>query len=214
MLVRHTMTKDPVTVDPEERCIDVLRTMRRGGFRHAPVVKEGALVGVVSERDLLKALPHLVESFEGEAGREASEAPVRSVMQHQPRSCGPSDPVDVVARQMLEGRIGSLTVVDDGQLVGILTTTDLLRGFTDHLIADESDALTLLWTRGDQRSCPDVPRLVNDSGLRLKAYFVTETALGAISLLVRVTGTDDERSAFIRACVDAGLLLMSNRSVA
>lgn len=208
------MTPDPVTFGPEERCIDALRAMRRGGFRHAPVVEDGALVGVVSERDLLKALPHLVESFDGEAGRRASEAPVRSVMQHRPRSCGPSDPVDVVARAMLEGRLGSLTVVDDGRLVGILTTTDLLRGFTDHLVADESDALTLLWTRGDRRSCPDVPRLVSDSGLHLKAYFVTETALGAIALLVRVTGTDAERAAFVRFCVDAGLLLMANRSAA
>lgn len=214
MLVRHTMTPNPLTVGPDDRCLDVLRTFRARGFRHAPVVEDGHLVGVVSERDLLRALPALVESFEGEEGRKSLDAPVRSVMHHTVTSCGPSEPVDVVARRMLDARLGCLTVVQDGELVGIVTNVDLLRGFTDHLEDPQAEALTLLWTRGGIGTAPDVARLVQESGARLNAYFVTETTTGALALMVRLTGDAATRGRFRELCIGAGLLLMATHDAA
>lgn len=214
MLVRHTMTQDPFTVAPADLCLDVLRHMRARGYRHAPVVEEGRLVGVVSERDLLKALPHLVEAFDGDAGDQALAAPVRSVMTPHPVGCAPSDPVDVVARRMLEQRLGCMTVVHEGRLVGIVTTTDLLRGFTDHLIAEDARAMTFVWTKGGLATAPDVAALAAAAGAQIVAYFATETSTRALALLVRVRGDEGQRSRFVRQCVDAGLLLMSSRAAA
>lgn len=214
MLVRHTMTKDPFTVAPGDSCLEVLRSMRSRGFRHAPVVDKGLLVGLVSERDLLRALPHLVGSFEGEEGRRALASPVRSVMAHAPVSCAPSDPVDVVARRMLDECLGCMTVVADGELQGIVTTTDALRGFTDHLVGHDAAAMTLLWTRGSADDAPDVGSMVSAAGMRLCAYFETETSTGALAMMVRANGDDAQLGRFRVACVESGLLLMATSRAA
>ncbi|MEL6907209.1 MAG: CBS domain-containing protein [Planctomycetota bacterium] len=212
MLVRHTVTRAPFTVAPEDRCLDVLRTFRARGFRHAPVVEDGALVGIISERDLVRALPALVESFSGEEGKRSLEAPVRSVMTRGARTCAPSDPVDVVAREMLEDRLGCMAVVSNDEVVGIVTTVDLLRGFTDHLLAPGVDALSLVWTRGGVDTVPDVPSIAVAAGARLAAYFVTETTTGALALLVRIDGGADACARFQELCVEAGLLSMGTRA--
>lgn len=205
------MTRAPFTVAPEDRCLDVLRAFRARGFRHAPVVEDGKLVGIVSERDLGRALPALVESFSGDEGKRSLEAPVRTVMARGARTCSPSDPVDLVAREMLEDRLGCMAVVSDGEVVGIVTTVDLLRGFTDHLLAPGVDALSLVWTRGGVDTVPDVPSIAVTAGARLVAYFVTETTTGALALLVRVDGGPEARARFQELCVEAGLLSMGSR---
>ncbi len=208
------MTKDPFTVSPDGRCLDVLRDMRSRRFRHAPVVEDGRLIGLVSERDLLRALPHLVGDLEADKGQQNMKAPVRSVMIHEVKHCSPSDPVDMVARQMLEKRLGCMAVVADGELVGIVTTNDLLRGFTDHLSTGDTLAMTFLWTRGKLSTAPDVTALAAAAGVHVVAYFVTETDTGALALMVRALGTEKERASFVDACIGAGLLLMSTRSAA
>ena len=49
--LQHAMTADPVTISPEQKAIDALRTMSDGGFRHVPVVQRGRIVGIVSRAD-------------------------------------------------------------------------------------------------------------------------------------------------------------------
>ena len=208
------MTKDPFTVGPGDLGLDVLREMRARGFRHVPVVREGKLAGVVSERDLLRVLPHLVGDIEREGGEKSLNVSIRSVMHRDVQTCSPSDPVDAVARQMLAKRMGCMAVVDRGQLVGMVTTTDLLRGFTDHLLVDAASAMTFVWTKGKLSSTPDIAALAVAAGVHVVAYFATETTTGALALMVRVLGSDEQEARFVEECIGAGLLLMANRKAA
>jgi len=215
MLVRHVMTPDPFTVGPDDLCSDVLREMRARGFRHAPVVEGGALVGVVSERDLVRALPHLIESLERDADGASALATVRSTMTAKALTCSASDPLDQVARRMLDARVGCLVVVDDsGAAGGIVTTADALRGFTGHLDLMGASPLTLLWTRGGVESVPDVARLASAAGAVIVAHFFTETAPGAIAIMAHVRGGADAMAGFQDLCQDAGLLLMRRPAAA
>jgi CBS domain-containing protein len=118
------MTPAPVTIAPEASLAAALATMRQHEIRHLPVVDaDGRFVGIVTDRDLRQAsfarFRTLTES--------SQDLMVQDVM-----TCGvvTIDPRATVARAatvMFERRIGSLPVVENGQIVGILTERDLLK---------------------------------------------------------------------------------------
>jgi acetoin utilization protein AcuB len=145
MLVADAMTARPVTVSPEATVASAVSAMRRGRFRHLPVVARGELVGVVAQRDL--------ETWPGapvEAAESLFDRPVAEVMTGQPVTVWPDEPVEVAARLLAEHGIGCLPVVADEGLVGILTESDLFAVLLRLLGGGEpSSRITLV--------LPDVP---------------------------------------------------------
>jgi len=120
MLVKEMMRR-PVTVVSVEATIgEAYQLLRDRGFRHLPVMDQGRLVGVLTDRDL-----RLATSSFCEVPRTAGD-PVSAVMSSPPLTADPLDPVEDAARIMREHKIGCLPVVDGSELVGILTGMDLL----------------------------------------------------------------------------------------
>lgn len=123
LLVEDSMTREVVTIGPETTAEEALALSRRKRIRHFPVVEGGRLVGIVSDRDLRSATPAL-----GDQGRAAAlkEIRVSQVMTEDPATACPGDPVESAANVMREKRIGCLPVVEDGRLVGIITSSDVM----------------------------------------------------------------------------------------
>lgn len=117
MQIFNLMTRDPITIEQHDRLSTAKAIMTAGNFRRLPVVDEGRLVGIVTERDLHKYSGFL-ESTKVTAAMRTSLVTVT-----------PYDSVEEAALLMLKHKIGGLPVVDEGQLVGIVTTTDLLKTF-------------------------------------------------------------------------------------
>jgi acetoin utilization protein AcuB len=113
----HIMTKHPETIQPDDMLAEAEQMMEAGGFRRLPVVKGGAVVGMLTERDLRQHRGHL-ESTKVTA---AMSEPVFSV--------GSNTTVQEAARVMLHHKVGGLPVVDQGKLVGMVTTIDMIRAF-------------------------------------------------------------------------------------
>jgi acetoin utilization protein AcuB len=126
MDVREAMTPNPVTVSPDESIGEAASLMRQGRFRHLPVVGDGRLVGVLSERDL-----HLGDS--GLSDEIQRQRPVRVVMTANVITIGPNDPVEYAARLMLENKVGCLPVMQGGTPIGIITEADIFRAFVQVL---------------------------------------------------------------------------------
>ena len=104
--------------------------MTLGHVRHMPVVTGGTLVGVVTERDLLRASLSALSgagSLERRAFLHAVE--ISRVMSHPPITIHPDASVEEAALMMAERKIGCLPVVEGEELVGMVTETDLLRYF-------------------------------------------------------------------------------------
>ena len=138
MLAKHTvsdwMQAQVITVNPELRIERAWEVMARHGIRHLPVVKHNLLVGIVTERDLKRAVfteGSASESFRMHALQPMSnpgDYSVEAIMTRCVSVAAPSENLLAVAWRMLQGRVGSLPVVDDnGQVVGILTLCDLVR---------------------------------------------------------------------------------------
>ena len=145
MLVADAMTRRPVTVAPDATVAAARSAMRRGRFRHLPVVAAAGLVGVVAAYDLQVPPGAPVEVAEALGDR-----PVAEVMTSQPITVWPDEPVEVAARLLVDHAIGCLPVVAGEELVGILTESDMFAVLLRLLGGGEpSSRITLV--------LPDVP---------------------------------------------------------
>ena len=129
-LVRDIMPKKMVTISESDRLSTVEDIMTLGRVRHMPVVHGGKLVGVVSERDLLRASLSTLTEFGTEERRAFLHVvEIGRVMSSPAVTIGPMASVEEAARQMAEQKIGCLPVVDGEILLGLITETDVLRYF-------------------------------------------------------------------------------------
>jgi acetoin utilization protein AcuB len=128
MIVARVMTKNPVTITPQDSLAEARHRMTKGLFRRLPVVEGGKLVAILTDRDLRK--------HEGYFERTK----VNAAMIADPIAVASSAPVERAAAMMIKRTVGGLPVVDNGKLVGIVTRTDLVRAFVDMLGAHPDDA--------------------------------------------------------------------------
>ena len=136
-VVADIMKSNPVTVTPRNAIRTAINLMREGGYRRLPVVDRGRLVGIITDRDLRRAAnsPFVVrEQWYDNFILDHIE--VGSCMTPNPLTIEPNAPIADAARLMRNHKIGGLPVVTDGQLVGIITETDLL-DFLIGLLAGE-----------------------------------------------------------------------------
>ncbi|HYV56687.1 MAG TPA: CBS domain-containing protein [Candidatus Nitrosopolaris sp.] len=135
MKVRDLMRREVVTLAAGGTLDVADGIMRLGRIRHLPVLSEGLVVGIVSQRDLFRATVSSLLQFRREAEREwLSRIPVQAVMTSHVFTVGPSIALRAAVGIMLEKRIGCLPVVEDGRLVGLLSESDCLRHLA-HLLA-------------------------------------------------------------------------------
>ncbi len=128
--VRDIMPEKMVTVSAGDTLSTVEDIMTLGRVRHMPVVQGGRLVGVVSERDLLRASLSTLSSFGSDQRRAFLQAvEIARVMSTPPITIEPDETVEAAARIMAEEKIGCLPVVQGQRLLGLITETDVLRYF-------------------------------------------------------------------------------------
>jgi CBS domain-containing protein len=129
--VRAVMQQNVVTISASDRLSTVEDIMTLGRVRHMPVVHAGKLVGVVSERDLLRAsLSNLSGHRHDERRAFLHVVEIARVMSTPPIVVTSDATVNEAAHIMAEKKIGCLPVVDGDELVGMITETDIL-----HLVA-------------------------------------------------------------------------------
>ena len=123
------MQREFATVRSDERLDFVDDVMALGRVRHMPVVDDGKLVGIVSQRDLLAASLSRVLEFDRQERRTFLRSiDVREVMSSRPITVPPATPLRDAAALMLRHKIGCLPVVGPGgEAIGLVTETDLLR---------------------------------------------------------------------------------------
>jgi CBS domain-containing protein len=127
--VKDLMTRSPLTARTQTGVAAASRLMRERKVRHLPVVDgRGALVGIVSDRDLrmLGAAPDA--GGRGATARPRQDLPLGRVMTWGVVTVQPETELRHAARIMQDQRIGTLPVVDRGRLVGILSAMDVLGG--------------------------------------------------------------------------------------
>src|SRR5574339_1287983 len=126
MFVGERMSRPVISVSPDDPINEVLAMFRNEHIRRAPVIKNGKLVGIVSERDLLNASPSSVTTLSvWELNYLISKVTVKNVMTKKVVCVDQETPIEEAARIMADKKIGGVPVVSNGSVVGMITETDL-----------------------------------------------------------------------------------------
>jgi acetoin utilization protein AcuB len=119
------MTSNPISVRPESDPVAAIGLLKAGGFRHLPVLdEEGKLVGIVDRTDMETFLAKAGSPGVMKRNHRVDQVMIRSVV-----SVTPSCPLEEAASLMVEHKIGSLPVLENDRLVGIITETDIFSRF-------------------------------------------------------------------------------------
>ncbi|MCA9956877.1 MAG: CBS domain-containing protein [Anaerolineales bacterium] len=128
MLVKSRMSQPVITVPPEMSLPDCLKLMQREHIRRTPVVENGRLIGIVSDKDLLNASPSDATSLSvWEITYLVNKIKVKDVMTKKVLTVEEDMPIEEAARIMVDNKVGGLPVVKNGELVGLITETDLFK---------------------------------------------------------------------------------------
>ena len=138
MLVGERMSHPVISILPSMPIIDTLNLMKRERIRRTPVVKDGKMVGIVSDKDLLNASPSPATSLSvWEMNYLLSKITVRDVMTQKVLTVTEDTPIEEAARIMADNKIGGLPVMRNDHVVGIITETDLFKIFLELMGARE-----------------------------------------------------------------------------
>ncbi|GAB4451334.1 MAG: CBS and ACT domain-containing protein [Anaerolineales bacterium] len=132
MFVGDRMSRPVISVSPETPISDALVMFKKEHIRRAPVMKDGKLVGIVSEKDLLNASPSSATTLSvWEMNYLISKVKVKNVMTKKVVTVSRDTPIEEAARIMADKKIGGLPVVDGERVVGMITETDLFKVFLE-----------------------------------------------------------------------------------
>jgi len=153
MLVHHRMTHPLVTVSPRDTLATAQEKMTAGHFRRVPVVQDGVLVGILTDRDIRR---HVGVEERTRVGAAMTETPL---------SVSPQMPVEEAVQLMLKHQISGLPVVENGQVVGIITTSDVLRAFLEMTGASTQESVRIDLLRTEKGGdLAEAAALVNQIG--------------------------------------------------
>ena len=129
MLVKNWMSKNVIKVDVNDSMQDAMKLLKEHGIRMLPVMEKGKLVGIITDRDLKKASASDANTLEiHELLYLLAKITVKEIMTKDPISVPPDYTAEETAQVLLGSKISGAPVVDDnGQVVGIITQTDLFR---------------------------------------------------------------------------------------
>lgn len=130
MKVKEWMTPDPKTVNEDDPVKTAVMLVVENRIRHLPVVRGDSLVGIISDRDLKRAMPSIVAGATAEEYQAfMEETSVEQAMTANPIACAPdTDLVDLV-REFCRKKVGAIPVLEGDRLVGIVTQTDMMQAF-------------------------------------------------------------------------------------
>lgn len=161
MLVKNVMTKNPVTISPENSITEAKALMTKKNIGKLPVIdKNNNLVGILTKKDMAKAAPSEATTLDMfEIGYLLSKITVEKIMTRKVVTVSESEVVENAAKLMVDNGIGCVPVVSGDCLVGIITESDLFQLFTD-MFGSREEGVRFILTLDDTPG--QLAKLVNE----------------------------------------------------
>jgi acetoin utilization protein AcuB len=187
MLVQDVMQTKLFTVTPETTLPEALRLTGQLGVRHLLVLDGHRLVGILSDRDLKRAMASSATSLEVHELKYLLERlRVREFMTGAVITIGPMFPVEDAARLMVLEKIGALPVTDGERLVGLVTETDVLRLFVRALGAGEPSSRLDVSLGNRPHAVAEVVQTVEAAGAEISSLVTLTDGTGLREAVIRV----------------------------
>jgi len=166
--VRDSMTRDVITLGPEASAAEAWAICREHNIRHLPIVQEGQLVGLVSDRDLRDV----------RGGREDRESDtprwvrLGDMMTRNVVTIHPLDTIEHAAREIYDRKIGCLPVVADDELVGIITSADMMRTLIEMVGAHGIGTWVEVEVPNQPGTLAEVTNVIRDRRVNIASIFL------------------------------------------
>ena len=194
MLVKDWMSKNVITVDVKDSMWDATEIMKENDIRILPVMKNGKLAGIITDRDLKRASASDASTLEiHELLYLLSEIKVKEIMTKDPITVPFDYTVEETAQVLLENKISGVPVVDDsGQLVGVITQTDLFKVMVS-LTGLKKRGIKFAFQLEDRPgSIKEVADIIREHGGRMAAILTSYDGVkeGYRKVYIRMYGVD------------------------
>jgi acetoin utilization protein AcuB len=171
MFVGERMSHPVIPVAPETPVHDALAMFKKEHIRRAPVIKDGKLLGIVTENDLLNASPSRATTLSvWEMNYLMSKVTVRQVMSKKVKSIGVDTPIEEAARLMVDSKIGGMPVTREGKIVGMITETDLFKVFLELMGAREKGVRVSALVEDKPGQLVKISKAITDAGGNFIAF--------------------------------------------
>ncbi|NLG85073.1 MAG: CBS domain-containing protein [Firmicutes bacterium] len=168
MFVRNWMTIKPVTVTEDVPVLEAGEIMRKNGFARLPVVRDGRLVGIVTEMDIMRVSPSPATTLSVfEMNYLLSKLTVKDVMTKNPKTIAPEATLEEAAVLMRDYKIGALPVVEGGKLVGIITESDIFDAFIILMGLREAGSRITLEVEDRVGVLAEITHLIKERGINI-----------------------------------------------
>lgn len=194
MLVGVRMSKPVITISPDMPINEALNLMKRDRIRRTPVVHDGKLVGIVSDKDLLNASPSPATSLSvWEMNYLLSKITVKDVMTRKVLTVNEDTPIEEAARIMADNKIGGMPVMRDSKVVGIITETDLFKIFIELMGARDKGVRATVTIHEQTGKLAEITKAVAENGGNFIAFgqFAGEDPTTRL-VTMKVTGLTEE----------------------
>ncbi len=169
MPVQDYMSKDLITVDEETSIMKASKLMKQNNIRHLPILRQGRLVGIVSDRELKEATPSKATTLDiHEMYYLLDQITVKSLMPKHLYTIGPEQTVEKAAAVMLQHNISALPVVDQkGRLAGIISKGDIFKAFVSISGINQAPMAMGLLLKDEPGSIKEATDMIRAHGGRL-----------------------------------------------
>ena len=191
MLVEDVMQTAVITITPKTSLPEAMRLVGRRGIRHLPVVDDDRLVGIVSDRDLKRAMASPATALEShELGYLLDALTVDEIMTRAVVTVGRMFPIEEAARLMVTEKISALPVTERGKLVGIVTETDVLQLFVKGMGAGEPSSRIDVRLGENSTALAELVHAIEDASLEICSIMTLAGRSGQKDVVIRVLSMD------------------------
>jgi len=204
------MSREVITVEPETSAAQAWGICRVNNIRHLPVVERGRLVGLVSDRDLRDVSPP-----RGTADEENTLGwvRVRDIMSTELVTIHPLDTIEHAARELHDRKIGCLPVVADGELVGIITSSDMMGTLIELIGAHGVGSWIEVEVPNEPGTLAGVTDVIRDRHVNIASVFLGPASRSTYRTIVLRLETTDP-SSVAESLTAAGYVVASTASTA
>ena len=193
MYIKDVMTMNVVTIPSNTTIADTKRIMEAHKIRRLPVVDRGKLVGMVTEHKLEEYTPSKATSLSvWEISYLLGNTTVKDIMEKNIVTVNPDMTVEEALALAQEKKVGALPVLEDGRLVGIVTTNDFFYKIANPTLGIGMPGTRVqVTTKTDKNILEDICKVVSQGGMNiLTLHMISSTEIGGKDIVVHVDTED------------------------
>lgn len=209
MFIKDWMRKELITVNYNDTILDALHLMRDNKIRRLPVLKEGKLAGIITEKDIKEFSPSKASTLDiYEMHSVLAKTEVRDAMTKDVITVYPTDPIERAALILRDMRFGGLPVIEkNGDLVGIITAVDVFDVFVEAMGMRKPGARVNISVHDKPGAIAEIARIIKNHSLNiisLVTFFKKGVDESSREIVLRLSGNKNDIEIAVNDLKDQG----------